>query len=182
MAQSISNINGLYKICTNMRYLRTVSLEEGLQNMEENLTAFCGLCCMDCIPSREEFFMLANRLDEMLGELQFEHYAELKAEITEEYKDYPKFLSILHHIKGLRCSRPCRTGGGKPLCNIRECVKDKGLNGCWECQTRPGCALLDRLRRIHPNLDYHLDLIKEMGPARWFEKRKEHYRWQVTYK
>jgi hypothetical protein len=48
--------------------------------MNESLTSFCGLCCIDCIPSREEFFTLVYRLDEMLGELQFEHYAELKSE------------------------------------------------------------------------------------------------------
>lgn len=68
--------------------------------MDESLTSYCGLCCADCIPSREEFFALVNKLDEMLEELRFEHYAELKSEINEEFKEYPKFLSILHHMKG----------------------------------------------------------------------------------
>jgi len=145
--------------------------------MDESLTSFCGLCCIDCIPSREEFFALVNRLDEMLGELQFEHYAELKSEINEEFKEYPKFLSILHHIKGLRCASPCQLGGGNPQCKIRLCAQSKGLKGCWQCQARRGCSLLDRLRGIHPNLDNHLDLIEEMGPANWFEMRKKHYKW-----
>jgi hypothetical protein len=57
-------------------------------------------------------------------------------------------------------------------------VKNKGLKGCWECEDRRRCTLLDALRRIHPNLDYHLDLIEDMGPAQWFKKREEHYRWQ----
>lgn len=56
----------------------------------------------------------------------------------------------------------------------------KTLEGCWQCQVRSECALLDLLRGVHPNLDYHLDLIEEMGPGNWFEKRREHYRWQVT--
>ena len=147
--------------------------------MDENLTSYCGLCCADCIPSREEFFTLVSRLEEMLGELKFEYYAELKSGSNEEFKEYPKFLSILRHIKGLRCARPCRLGGGYPRCEIRQCAQSKSLKGCWQCEFRKSCALLDRLRGIHPNLDYHLDFIGEVGPANWFEKRKEHYRWQV---
>jgi hypothetical protein len=147
--------------------------------MDERLTSYCGLCCADCIPSHEEFFDLVNRLAEMLDELRFGHYAELKSEINEEFKEYPKFLSILHHIKGLRCANPCQLGGGNPQCKIRLCAQSKRLKGCWQCQSRSECTLLDRLRGVHPNLDYHLDLIEEMGPGNWFEKRKEHYRWQV---
>lgn len=120
-----------------------------------------------------------NRLAEMLDELRFGHYAELKSEINEEFKEYPKFLLILHHIKGLRCASPCQLGGGDPQCKIRLCAQSKRLKGCWQCQARSECTLLDRLRGVHPNLDYHLDLIEEMGPGNWFEKRKEHYRWQV---
>jgi hypothetical protein len=147
--------------------------------MDERLTSYCGLCCADCIPSREEFFDLVNRLVEMLEELRFGHYAELKSEINEDFKEFPKFLSILHHIKGLRCANPCQLGGGNPQCKIRLCAQSKTLKGCWQCQVRSECTLLDRLRDIHPNLDYHLDLIEDMGPGNWFEKRKEHYRWQV---
>jgi hypothetical protein len=145
--------------------------------MDESLTSYCGLCCVDCIPSHKEFFTLVSRLEEMLGELKFEYYAELKSEINEEFKEYPKFLSILHHIKELRCVSPCQLGGGNPQCKIRLCAQSKNFKGCWQCQTHRSCTLLDRLRGIHPNLDYHLDLIEEMGPANWFEKRKKHYKW-----
>ncbi|MEW6265368.1 MAG: DUF3795 domain-containing protein [Thermodesulfobacteriota bacterium] len=150
--------------------------------MSETLTSYCGLCCRDCIPSREDFFGLINRLEEMLAELQFEHYAELKTEINKDFEEYPKFLSLLRHIKGLRCERPCRLGGGKPRCKIRLCAQSKGLEGCWQCKARGQCSLLDRLRGIHPRLDYHLDLIEEMGPAHWLARRKEHYRWQTRPK
>jgi hypothetical protein len=147
--------------------------------MDEKFTSYCGLCCADCIPSCEAFFALVKKLDEMLEAIQFEHYAELKSGKNVEFKEYPKFLSILHHIKGLRCVVPCQLGGGNPQCKIRLCAQNKNLKGCWECQTRRECALLVSLRDIHPNLDYHIDLIEEMGPANWFEKRKEHYRWQM---
>ena len=147
--------------------------------MDESITSYCGLCCADCIPSKAEFFELIERFESMLEELQFDKYAELKSEANAEFKEYPKFVSILDSMKALRCSGPCRLGGGKRECIIRDCVQKKGLKGCWECGDRLQCGSLNRLRTIHPNLDYHLDLIKELGPEKWLEKRKEHYRWQV---
>jgi hypothetical protein len=147
--------------------------------MNKDFTSYCGLCCIDCIPSNAEFFSLIERVEEMQDELQFEKYAELKSETDGAFNQYPEFVSVLKGMKALRCSAPCRLGGGKKECVIRDCVLSKGLDGCWDCALRPGCNLLTRLRAIHPNLDYHLDLIKELGPEEWFEKRKEHYRWQV---
>jgi len=35
------------------------------------------------------------------------------------------------------------------------------------------------LRRIHPDLDHHLDLIAEMGPEQCFEKRESIYVWRI---
>jgi hypothetical protein len=147
--------------------------------MDENLTSYGGLCCSDCIPSHAEFFSHADSLDEMLEDLQFGHYADLKTEVTEDFRNYPEFVSVLRQIRKLRCSGPCRSGGGKAGCGIRKCAQEKGYSGCWQCSTRRGCPLLDRLRTIHPHIDEHLDLIRTKGPGGWFPERTEHYRWQV---
>jgi hypothetical protein len=146
--------------------------------MDQSLTSYCGLCCDDCIPSVAELFKLADDLEFMLEDVEFERYAELKSAEIEEFKDYPVFLAVLRQIRNLRCSRTCRHGGGKPGCSIRECAKALGLEGCWQCPERRDCALLDRLRTVHPNLDHHLDLILERGPSEWLPMRREHYRWQ----
>lgn len=150
--------------------------------MDKNLTSYCGLCCSDCIPSDSEFFSLIDSLDKKLQDIQFDYYADLKSESNDHFKDYTQFLAVLHQIRKLQCPRPCRLDGGKPLCTIRECARGNGFSGCWECEKRKDCTLLDRLRTIHPHLDYHLDLITRMGSAEWFEKRKEHYRWQIPDK
>jgi hypothetical protein len=49
---------------------------------EERLTAYCGLYCRDCIPSRTELYALIDQLDSQLSELHFDKYAELKASQT----------------------------------------------------------------------------------------------------
>ena len=120
----------------------------------------------------EDFYALP------LEELQFEQYARLKAAQHEEFKQYPAFISILHRIIELRCPVPCWQGGGNSQCKVRQYVQHKGFKGCWECKDYRKCTLLDGLRYVHPNLDHCLDLIAELGPARWFKKRKERYRWQ----
>jgi hypothetical protein len=145
--------------------------------MDQKRTACCGLCCADCIPSDQTLTRLIEQLDRKLTEIRFDLYAEYKTPQIPEFKEYPGFLSILRRIGQLHCPT-CRQGGGNRQCQIRPCVQDKGLQGCWECDQRSGCALLDRLRRVHGNLDHHLNLIAEMGPEGWLEKRKGHYRWQ----
>ncbi len=140
-------------------------------------TACCGLCCADCIPSDEELFQLADALDKKLAGIRFDLYAEYKTPQLPEFREYPVFLSVLRRIRQLHCPT-CRQGGGNPQCTIRPCVREKGLKGCWECDQRSGCGLLDRLRKVHKNLDHHLDLIAKMGTEKWLEKRKGHYWWQ----
>lgn len=93
--------------------------------------------------------------------------------------DYPSFMKSLAQIRSLECSKPCRQGGGNAGCRIRKCAAGKGYDGCWACDGRAGCELLDDLREFHPNIDYHLDLIAELGMGKWLNKRKAHYKWQV---
>lgn len=146
--------------------------------MDEKFTAFCGLCCIDCIPSNRDFFHLVHNLGEALSVLQFDEYARLKAERNPVFSEYPTFIKVLKEIESLKCPGPCREGGGKPECEVRNCVRGKGYPGCWECKDRRTCTKLDSLRLVHPNLDYHLDLIGKYGPKNWISKRKVHYRWQ----
>jgi hypothetical protein len=146
--------------------------------MDEKFTAFCGLCCIDCIPSNRDFFHLVHNLGEALSVLQFDEYAWLKAERNPVFSEYPTFIKVLKEIESLKCPGPCREGGGKPECEVRKCVRGNGYPGCWECKDRRTCTKLDSLRLVHPNLDYHLDLIGKYGPKNWISKRKVHYRWQ----
>ncbi len=149
-----------------------------MKRLNKSMTAYCGLCCADCIPSRRELFGLLDRLEALLGELRFEKYAQLKWARDREFKHYPRFISLLRKLKTLRCAAPCREGGGNPKCEVRRCARRRRLEGCWQCAKRARCSRLDALRRAHPNLDYHLALIARMGSANWFRQRRGHYRWQ----
>ena len=150
------------------------------------LTSYCGLYCRDCIPSKKDLYATVVKLAEMLPDVQFEKYAEMKANQTnwsktnEAFKYYPRFMDVLQAIRGLECPATCREGGGYKQgdCAVRKCAVDKKIAGCWECPEHTNCKLLEPLFKIHPNLPYHLDLIKLEGVENWAKHRRGHYYWQ----
>jgi hypothetical protein len=145
---------------------------------ERALTAYCGLYCGDCIPSHERLFEVLAELRRLADDLSLDRYAELLAKNKAAFEDYPAFESILAELAALRCPATCRDGGGRPDCSIRACAQDKGLEGCWGCDVRRGCALLEPLRGFHGDtIDGNLDAIAEHGPETWSEERGKHYPW-----
>jgi hypothetical protein len=145
---------------------------------DADLTAYCGLYCSDCIPSDSSLFSAAEDLQQHLHRLKFEKYAKVKASSNKSFDHYAEFSALLHEIINLQCSAPCRKGGGKVVCPIRDCAQSKHYSGCWECADRPDCELLAPLRNIHPNIDHHLDLIALFGENNWSAGRKQHYSWE----
>jgi hypothetical protein len=141
-------------------------------------TSYCGLYCKDCIPSDCDFFLAAEGLQEQLQKHRFEEYAKIKVRTNKLFEKYSEFSELLQEIINLKCGMPCRNGGGKSVCPIRDCVKSKGFPGCWECDYRQECELLAPLRHVHPNIDYHLDLIAKAGMDNWSTGRKNHYAWE----
>jgi len=145
---------------------------------DERFTAYCGLFCGDCIPARKSLFEVTGKLEDLLKELQFENYAELKVKTDGVFDDYPEFASVLSAIMKLQCPAPCREGGGKQDCAIRECARGKSYEGCWECDERSGCRLLAPLKEFHgETIEKNLEAIRENGPGGWSGKRGKHYPW-----
>ena len=139
-------------------------------------TAYCGLYCLDCIPSNKELFDLLDELESLLEEINFKKYAELKSKSNETFNNYSKFVEVLYEIKKLECRALCTEGGCKENCKIRECVKEKGYEGCWKCDDFKECELLDNLKDIH-SIEHNLEMIKENGIVNWADKRGKHYNW-----
>ena len=141
-------------------------------------TSYCGLYCQDCIPSNRGLFSRVQGLKSLLKELQLDKYAHLKSGQHGIFKEYPTFLEVLHEIGKLECPGPCRSGGGKRVCKVRDRVLAADYEGCWECDQYGSCEKLDPLKEVHPNLEYHLQLIKNEGTESWSAKREKHYLWE----
>jgi hypothetical protein len=145
---------------------------------ENDLTAYCGLYCGDCIPSNSRLFELIDELLELSSSLCLEKYAGLLAGVRPTFADYAVFERVLSELSELRCSDPCRKGGGRSDCPIRLCARGKGFEGCWECDIRLECELLQPMRNFHgDNIDHNLKTIAEHGPHDWAGRRGKHYPW-----
>ena len=145
-------------------------------NQNKKNTAYCGLFCPDCIPSNKRLFEVLNELENLLIELKFDKYAELKSKSNETFQNYSEFLNVLEEMKKLKCKMLCAEGGCKEDCKIRECVRNNQYEGCLECSDFKNCELLEYLKKIHP-IEYNLEMIKKYGIDKWDDKRGKHYIW-----
>ena len=143
---------------------------------DKRYTAYCGLYCADCIPSKGELFSTVNELERLLEQLHVGQYAAIKSETNAVFKGFDTFMEMLRAIKGLESSAPCREGC-KPDCRIVRCAVGKGYEGCWQCNQNMECDKLERLKRIHPCLRDHLQLLAGEDLDNWSGKRGRHYTW-----
>jgi hypothetical protein len=56
------------------------------------ITAYCGLCCADCIPGNKELFKTTRRLQEIIQETGLDKYASFKAAKSEVFNNFDIFL------------------------------------------------------------------------------------------
>ena len=155
--------------------------------VENELTAYCGLYCGDCIRYRSRASDLASQLLGELKNTEFCKYAEIKSssdkqlDPVKQFEHYSECCDVLEAISALRCNSPCRIGGGCSAfsCSILECCQKKGLKGCWQCEGFEDCEKLDVLKSIHgDSFRQNLRTIKDYGLEKWIEHRYKPYVWQ----
>jgi len=148
----------------------------------EKYTAFCGLYCKDCIPSNKELFATINKLATLLDTLGFEHYAKFKSTKVKELENYDVFRKLLTEMQKLECKSNCFEGpvsecGCNKNCEMRKCVIERKIAGCWECNAYKLCEKNKFHRIFHPGMEHNLDMIKEFGVENWLDKKGQHYQW-----
>jgi hypothetical protein len=83
---------------------------------------------------------------------------------------------VLETLPKLRCNKTCRGDGGPPYCEIRMCNRDKGYDGCWQCDVFGTCTKLNFLKDGHGDAHLrNLRKIKRSGTAAFIEG-KRHWR------
>jgi hypothetical protein len=151
-------------------------------NTQRNKTTFCGISCNDCIPGNKELFSTIRKLEKILKNIGFEKYASFKAQKSNIFNEYNIFDQVLNEIRRLECSGSCYEGPESELgcnsnCEIRKCVLEKDLDGCWDCEQSNVCEKLSDMKKFHPSITQNLEAIKEHGIENWFDHRGKHYEW-----
>ena len=145
-------------------------------------TSFCGLFCADCIPSNNRLFELAQELNCLLKDTNFQQYADFKSNKVLEFKDYDIFVKVLNSFEKIHCYQYCRKGpcseaGCAQSCKIRVCSIEKKIEGCWDCDEYTTCEHIEKMERFHPDIKFNLSMIKEHGVHNWKNYRGKHYHW-----
>ncbi len=145
---------------------------------EENLIAYCGLYCGDCIAYKGKVADLSRDLRKELRQVRFDKTAEFMSKISffEVFKNYKQCYEVLGGMVKLRCKKACKGGGGPPFCKIRLCSQKKGFQGCWECDEFETCKKLDFLKGNHGNAHIkNLRKLKKNGITEFLKGKKYWY-------
>ncbi|MDD5934507.1 MAG: DUF3795 domain-containing protein [Clostridiales bacterium] len=139
-------------------------------------TSYCGLWCLDCIPSYEELFSTVEKLKGILNETHFKSYAEYKSNKVKEFQQYDVFLEVLNAFEKIRCYKgPHSVAGCASDCKIRQCCLEKEIDGCWRCEQYHNCESIIGMSEMHPDIVNNLDILHKNGINRWKNARGKHY-------
>jgi len=139
--------------------------------------AYCGLYCGDCVIRKHHVGGLAGRLLDAIATPAFAKLAaglpELNPEIFEPLKNQEGCHQVLAAIAHLDCAMPCRSGGRTSGCRIRECCRQKGMNGCWECGEFESCQTLAWLDPVHQGANLaNLRILRDKGIEEFLAGKK----------
>jgi len=149
--------------------------DEGITGEKERLISYCGLYCGDCSGYRGTIANLARDLHKELQRERFADLAKVLARLPffKAFENFPQCCEVLKTLPKLRCRKTCRGNGGPPFCEIRECNREKGLDGCWQCAGFKACAKLDFLKAGHGDAHLrNLRKIKRSGTAAFVEGKR----------
>ncbi len=126
------------------------------------LVAFCGINCKDCKAKSQRRLQLAQRFKESLQELPLDLFSQIMPPFK-NIKQVMEFLDFFPQMGAQTCCTDAGSPCGNPMCEIRTCVKKKGIRTCAECGDYSTCSKLDFLKPHHPTLIADLDSLKEKG-------------------
>ena len=89
------------------------------------------------------------------------------------FEHYAQFGEVLEMLPKLRCKKTCRGNGGPPDCEIRKCNREKGFDGCWQCEEFKTCTKLDFLKGGHGDANIrNLRKIRRSGTKAFVEGKR----------
>ena len=145
-----------------------------MDDEQKRLVTFCGLHCADCYAYTGRIAVLAEELRALLQQYNFA--AVSQAVPFDGLQHYAQADAFLEALSFMRCEKTCRGGGGNPACEIRECCREKGFVGCWECGEMEECELLKVLEPIHQDATTkNLRAIKKQGINKWVKAKKRYW-------
>lgn len=143
-----------------------------LNNSDElQLVGFCGLFCGECGTYRgKPFIILARDLKELIEAHGHPNWVSRFGGVNFDYSEFLKGLTYYTRLKsGCFNTEPCRGGCGVPGCTIDTCVKEKGVEVCFDCKAFP-CQQLSWVIEQHPDLLEEYKEYQRLGRDTWLKR------------
>ena len=132
----------------------------------------CGLNCGACLafsggPVQEA----AQALIRALGP-NFAPYAERFTAMNPVFADYPALARLLEFLGHGSCGGCRQSGCLLAHCGVHACVRDKGLNFCYECAEFP-CANPGLPEGLRQRWQKNNERLRDEGPEAYYARIKD---------
>lgn len=129
----------------------------------------CGLNCRKCLAHVDgEIRHLSEKLSDLLGP-NFGPYAERLAMFNPVFENYSAFRKLLDYFASGSC-RSCRTGDCVFFaCPVKDCVKEKGVDFCFQCKGFP-CQDPGLSERLRDRWKRNNEEMQRLGVKEFFRK------------
>jgi hypothetical protein len=138
---------------------------EGNHMDKRELITYCGLYCSLCA----ERSRIPEKARELIAALEIEGYPRWAKHLP-EFNEFWAFINRLVENSEKRC---CKSGGcGSPVCSIRKCAKERGVEICDQCPDFP-CKRIHGIAKGYPTLLYDAKRRQEIGVDAWIEEQEK---------
>jgi hypothetical protein len=143
--------------------------------MDGNEAAYCGLYCGLCATRRR----IPAQAAALRAAVVKEGYDFFSADIPALKEIYAAFRKGLDWFAAGACPG-CRADGGYPACPVRLCVRERGLDGCADCDGWP-CDKAAFLLQSYVNLPGDVARRRKIGAEKWAAEQEERARAGFCY-
>lgn len=136
---------------------------------------YCGGWCGSCIVGNGWVRTTAAAMATWLDRFGYEYRARSMTPAIPAAASYASFRGVLDWLCGEECPG-CRRGAtvlwGDPGCDVRDCARERGLIGCWDCPGEAGCSRLAPLDAGDPAGPARRARIREVGLRAWVAEQE----------
>lgn len=178
---------------------------QGVLRMEKIFVCACGLTCSDCLFYKKEIYETADKLKQLIKAARIDTFLsimsnqEVNASVADHlsedkesfnsyfkmFKKLPEFLEVLDGLIEIQCRTTCREANGCSMCGttkecaVIKCVKEKQLEGCWDCEENETCPkLIFQKMSYGKTISENLSIMKEKGYSAVPSRGNDYYEWQ----
>lgn len=130
------------------------------------LVGYCGVYCGACAWYKGKWREYAEGLLRLMDAYPVMRWED---EIPFDYEEFEKGLNWL--INDRRVCQGCRSGDNLLTCEIQDCVKNKGVDFCYQCEDFP-CDKLFEIQRDHPDNIENIMRIQMIGIEEWIQEEE----------